>query len=85
MYFTIVGLKYYINKWGNLDIKSEVDLIIENKNAIACYFENEKIGYVAKIEVKDCKKYIKKNKNVKFTVRLKRGLNQPILINIKGE
>jgi hypothetical protein len=83
-YYTVVGLKYYIEEWGLLKLGSIVTLKKEpdnkyDKKAVACYYNDKKIGYVSSQE----------NHNFKnegeYTVCLCQGFNQPILISVKGE
>jgi hypothetical protein len=83
MSYTIVGLKYYIKEWGDLQLNSTVVLTKEknnkyDKNAISCYFNDKKIGYVSKMENKNCKPG-------NYKVIMKRGLSQPILLEVEAK
>jgi hypothetical protein len=88
MYFKIVGMKYYLDKWDDLGLNSLVELKPDknnkfDKHAIACFYQGNKIGYVAANQTKECKYYIKKHKNNSFIVCGLQGLYQPIAIDIK--
>jgi hypothetical protein len=87
MTFTIVGLKFYIKEWGNLAINSVVVLVPEpdnkyDKNAIACYFEDKKVGYVSKNQNVECKKYMRTNKKTRYSVCMIQGFTQPVLFEV---
>lgn len=83
---TVVGLRFYIadNYWvDKINLEDEVKVIKESdnkydKNAMAVYHNDNKIGYISKDENKFCDEGI-------YKITMKRGLSSPVIMMISGK